>query len=206
MTDPIDEFARRPARRRHAADEPVVDAALEVVRRAEAALAAQPTAPLLDEPSAPYRLRPLDGTGLALHPIAVSAMRFGTAVPAADAHRVLDAHAEIGGNTIEVTDTVSGRQEEVVGSWLATRRRRERTVLLARVGLPGEHPGSSAAALTAAVDRLRGPAAHRADRRAHPRPARPCDEPRGDARRARGADRVGPRRSRRGRGRTAPPG
>ena len=155
MTDPIDEFARRPPRRRHAADEPVVDVALEVVRRAEAALAAQPTVPLLDEPSAPYRLRPLEGTGLALHPIAVSAMRFGTAVPAAEAHRVLDAHAEIGGNTIEVTDTVSGRQEEVVGSWLATRRRRERTVLLARVGLGAEHPGSSAAALTTAIDRLR---------------------------------------------------
>lgn len=156
MTEPIDEsLPRSSGRRRHAADEPVVDAALEIVRRAEAAMAAQPTAPLLEEPSAPYRLRPIPGTGLAVHPIVVSTSRFGGAVPAGEAHRILDAHAEIGGTGIEVVDTRSGRAEEAVGTWLATRRRRERTVLLARVGVGSEHPGSSAAALTAAVERLR---------------------------------------------------
>ncbi|MGN6741850.1 MAG: aldo/keto reductase [Amnibacterium sp.] len=156
MTEPIDEPRPRPSgRRRHAADEPVVDAALEIVRRAEAGIAAQPTAPLLEEPSAPYRLRPIPGTGLAVHPLVVSGSRFGGAVPAGEAHRILDAHAEIGGSGIEVTDSRSGRQEQAVGTWLATRRRRERTVLLARVGVEGEHPGSSAAALTAAVERLR---------------------------------------------------
>jgi aryl-alcohol dehydrogenase-like predicted oxidoreductase len=156
VTDPIDEPGIRPSgRRRHAADEPVVDAALAIVRRAEAALAAQPTAPLLEEPSAPYRLRPIPGTGFAVHPIVVTAARFGSAVPPAEAHRILDAHAEIGGTAVEVTDSRSGRQEETVGAWLATRRRRERTVLIARVGVPDAHPGSSAAALATAVERLR---------------------------------------------------
>jgi aryl-alcohol dehydrogenase-like predicted oxidoreductase len=158
MTDPADEPAPslHPARRRrHAADEPVVDAAIAIVERAQQAMAAQPTLPLLDEPSAPYRLRPVPGTGLAVHPVVVSAGRFGTAVPAAEAHRILDAHAEIGGTAVEVLDSRTGRQEETVGAWLATRRRRERTAVLARVGVPEEHPGSSAAALTAAVERLR---------------------------------------------------
>lgn len=158
MTDPVDEPARSvhpPRRRRHAADEPVVDAAIAIVERAQQAMAAQPTLPLLEEPSAPYRLRPVPGTGLAVHPVLVTAARFGTTVPAGEAHRILDAHAEIGGTAIEVPDTRSGRQEETVGAWLATRRRRERTAVFARVGMPDEHPGSSAAALTAAVERLR---------------------------------------------------
>ncbi|HEV7624642.1 MAG TPA: aldo/keto reductase [Amnibacterium sp.] len=158
MTEPADEPApslHPPRRRRHAADEPVVDAALAIVERAQEAMAAQPTLPLLDEPSAPYRLRAIPGTGLAVHPILVTAARFGTTVPAAEAHRILDAHAEIGGTAVEVPDTRSGRQEETVGAWLATRRRRERTALFARVGVPAEHPGTSAAALAAAVERLR---------------------------------------------------
>ena len=158
MTDPGDEPApslHPPRRRRHAADEPVIDAAIAVVERAQEAMAAQPTLPLLDEPSAPYRLRPVPGTGIAMHPMLLSAGRFGTAVPAAEAHRILDAHAEIGGTAVEVSDSRSGRQEETVGAWLATRRRRERTAVFARVGAPAEHPGSSAAALAAAVDRLR---------------------------------------------------
>lgn len=158
MTEPADEPSpslHPPRRRRHAADEPVVDEAVRIVERAQQAMAAQPTLPLLEDPSAPYRLRPLPGTGLAVHPVLVSAARFGTAVPAPEAHRILDAYAEIGGTAIEVPDSRNGRQEETVGAWLATRRRRERTVLFARVGLPGEHPGSSATALNTAVERLR---------------------------------------------------
>ncbi len=152
---PEDTLRARSGRRRAADAEPVVDAALDVIHRAEAALAAQPTAPLLEEPTAPYRLREIPGTGLAVHPIVVSAARFADSTPAGEAHRVLDLYAEIGGNAIEVADTRAGRQEQIVGSWLTTRRFRERTVLMARIGVAGEFAGLRAAAVGAAVDRLR---------------------------------------------------
>ena len=112
------QLAKRPVRRRHAADEPVVVAALEVVRRAE-----RPS-----PPSRPCRCSTSrrSRTGCARSAARASRCfrrRVRHAVrdrrPAAEAHRVLDAYAEIGGNTIEVIDNVSGRQEEVVGTWLA---------------------------------------------------------------------------------------
>lgn len=148
-TRPLDLGA---ARRPLAADpEPSVAAALAVVERSLLQMANRATRPLLDPPSQGYRLRPVGRTGLALFPVVLDASRLGEATDAASAHRVLDAYAAAGGNALLVGDTADGVAAHLVGTWLATRRRREQTVLAARVG---EQGGLTAAAVPTAVERL----------------------------------------------------
>lgn len=131
--------------------EPVVAEALAVVERSLAEMAGRATRPLLDAPSRPYRLRPLGGTGLAVFPVVLDVSRVADAPDRTVAHRVLDAYAAAGGNALVVDDAADGRGAQSVGAWLANRRRREPTVLAARVGGAA---GLSAAGLQAAVERL----------------------------------------------------
>lgn len=131
--------------------EPAVAAALAVVERSLAQMANRVTRPLLDPPSQPFRLRPLGRTGLAVFPVVLDASGLGGAEDRSGAHRVLDAYAAAGGNALLVDDAADGGAADVVGTWLATRRRREQTVLLARVGTASE---LTAAGLNTAVDRL----------------------------------------------------
>ena len=64
---------------------------------------------------------------------------------------MLDAYAAAGGNALMVDDVADGEIAQLVGTWLASRKRREQTVLLARVGTASD---LTAAGLHMAVDRL----------------------------------------------------
>ena len=131
--------------------DPAVAAALAVVERSIAQMANRVTRPLLDAPSQPYRLRPLAKTGLAVFPVVLDVSRLGEAADRTAAHRALDAYAAAGGNALVVDDAADGASAQLVGTWLASRRRREQTVLAARVGTAGD---LTAASLQAAVERL----------------------------------------------------
>lgn len=147
-TRPIDLGAGRPL----ATDpQPAVAAALGVVEQSLAQMANRSTRPLLDAPSQPFRFRPLGGTGLALFPVALDVSRLGEAADRTSAHRALDAYAAAGGNALVVDDAADGAAAQLVGTWLASRRRREQTVLAARVGTASD---LTAAGLQAAVERL----------------------------------------------------
>ena len=117
--------------------EPSVAAALAVIQRSLHEMARHPTRPLLDPPQRPFRLRPLAATGLALFPVALDVSRLSAAPDRASAHRALDAYAAAGGNTLVVEDAPDGLAAQTAGTWLASRRRREATVLGARVGTAG---------------------------------------------------------------------
>jgi aryl-alcohol dehydrogenase-like predicted oxidoreductase len=131
--------------------EPAVAAALAVIEGSLESMANRVTRPLLDAPSQPFRLRPLGGTGLAVFPVVLDASHLDRAADRTSAHRVLDAYAAAGGNALLVDDAADGGTAELVGSWLASRRRREQTVLLARVGTASD---LTAGGLNTAVDRL----------------------------------------------------
>jgi aryl-alcohol dehydrogenase-like predicted oxidoreductase len=147
-TRPIDLGAGRP---RATDPEPSVAAALAVVERSLAQMANRATRPLLDAPSQPFRLRPLGRTGLAVFPVVLDVSRIGEAADRSSAHRALDAYAAAGGNALVVDDAADGAAAQLVGTWLASRKRREQTVLAARVGTAGD---LTAAGLQAAVERL----------------------------------------------------
>lgn len=131
--------------------EPAVAAALAVVERSLAQMANRATRPLLDPPSQPFRLRPLARTGLAVFPVVLDTSKLGETADRTSAHRLLDAYAAAGGNALLIDDVADGGTAQLVGTWLASRRRREQTVLLARVGTAGD---TTAAGLHTAVDRL----------------------------------------------------
>lgn len=131
--------------------EPAMAAALAVVERSLASMANRVTRPLLDPPSQPFRFRPLGRTGLAVFPVVLDTSRLLDAGDRTAAHRVLDAYAAAGGNALLVDDVADGGTAELVGTWLSSRRRREQTVLLARVGAASD---LTAAGLNTAADRL----------------------------------------------------
>lgn len=151
-TRPID-LGQGPLRREPVATdpEPSVAAALAVVERSLASMANRVTRPLLEPPSQPFRLRPLGRTGLAVFPVVLDASRLGEAADRTTAHRVLDAYAAAGGNALLVDDAADGGTAELVGTWLTSRKRREQTVLAARVGTASD---LTAGGLNTAVDRL----------------------------------------------------
>ena len=130
--------------------EPAVASALAVIERSLSAMASSATRPLLDPPSQPFRLRPVGRSGLAVFPVVLDTAPLATTPDRVTAHRVLDAYAAIGGNALVVDDAADGLAAQTVGTWLVNRRRREATVLAARVGVGG----LGARQLTAAVDRL----------------------------------------------------
>jgi aryl-alcohol dehydrogenase-like predicted oxidoreductase len=151
-TRPI-EAGERPLRRDRLAAEPdpAMAAALDVVERSLAQMANRVTRPLLDGPSQPFRFHPLGSTGLAVFPVVLDTSRLGAAADRTTAHRVLDAYVAAGGNALLVDDVADGETAQLVGTWLASRRRREQTVLFARVGTASD---LTAAGLNTAADRL----------------------------------------------------
>jgi aryl-alcohol dehydrogenase-like predicted oxidoreductase len=131
--------------------EPAVAAALAVLQESLAAMANRVTRPLLDAPSQPFRLRAIGATGLAVFPVVLDVSRLGAAPDRAAAHRALDAYAAAGGNALAVDDAADGAAAQLAGTWLANRGRRERTVLVGRIGATGD---LAAASVQAAVERL----------------------------------------------------
>lgn len=147
-TRPID---LGPVRPRAVDPEPAVAAALAVVHESLAAMANRATRPLLDAAPQPFRLRPVGATGLAVFPVVLDVSGLAAADDLAGAHRVLDAYAAAGGNALAVDDAPDGTAAHLAGAWLAARGRRERTVLIGRIG---GADGLTAAGVQGAVERL----------------------------------------------------
>ncbi|GJE17974.1 aldo/keto reductase [Methylobacterium marchantiae] len=111
--------------------------------------------------------RTLGRSGLAVSPLALGTMTFGTArwgSGEAESRAVFDAYVEAGGNFIDTADVYSGgRSEEMLGGFIAERALRERLVVATKAGFAtgsGPHAGGNGAkhlhaALHGSLTRLR---------------------------------------------------
>ncbi|MGZ3143766.1 aldo/keto reductase [Lentzea chajnantorensis] len=103
-----------------------------------------------------------------LPPLAVGTMYFGTRVPAAQAHVLLDHAIELGASFVDTANNYAfwhpgatgDESENCIGDWLVSRRRRDRVTLATKAGARPSHPGGdlstalglSAPAVTAQVE------------------------------------------------------
>ncbi|QTX05041.1 aldo/keto reductase [Agromyces archimandritae] len=92
-------------------------------------------------------------TALRVHPLALGASTFGWTLGPDESHDVLDRHAAVGGDFIDTADSyAAGRSELIVGSWLASRRVRDRMTIATKIGRHPDHPGLRPASILEAVD------------------------------------------------------
>jgi aryl-alcohol dehydrogenase-like predicted oxidoreductase len=89
--------------------------------------------------------RTLGRSGLAVSPLALGAMTFGTQRWGADeaaSRAIFDTYVEAGGNFVDTADVYSGgRSEEMLGRFLKDSGRRESLVLATKAGFAtGDHP------------------------------------------------------------------
>jgi aryl-alcohol dehydrogenase-like predicted oxidoreductase len=97
-------------------------------------------------------LRSIPDTALRVYPLALGGSVFGWTADGETSLRILDRHAELGGNFIDTADSYAGgRSEVLVGNWLRTRRAREHTVVATKVGRNSDHPGLTPRNLIGAV-------------------------------------------------------
>ena len=104
--------------------------------------------------------RTLGRSGLAVSPLALGTMTFGTARWGADeatSRALFDAYVEIGGNFVDTADVYAGgRSETMLGGFIAERGLRDQMVLATKAGFgagQGPHAGGSGAKhLHAAVE------------------------------------------------------
>jgi aryl-alcohol dehydrogenase-like predicted oxidoreductase len=96
--------------------------------------------------------RTLGRSGLAVSPLALGTMTFGTArwgLDEAGSRAVFDAYVEAGGNFVDTADVyASGRSEEMLGGFIADRSLRDRIVLATKSGFAagqGPHAGGNGA-------------------------------------------------------------
>lgn len=111
--------------------------------------------------------RTLGRSGLAVSPLALGTMTFGTArwgLDEAGSRAVFDAYVAAGGNFVDTVDVYAGgRSEEMLGGFVAERRLRDRIVLATKSGFAagqGPHAGGNGAkhvnaALDGSLSRLR---------------------------------------------------
>lgn len=92
--------------------------------------------------------RTLGRSGLAVSPLTLGTMTFGTArwgLDTAGSKAVFDAYVEAGGNAVDTADVYSnGRSEEMLGSFIAERGLRDEIVLATKSGFAtgqGPHAG-----------------------------------------------------------------
>jgi aryl-alcohol dehydrogenase-like predicted oxidoreductase len=113
--------------------------------------------------------RPLGRTGLSVSPMILGGNVFLWTADEPTSFAVLDRFADAGFETIDTADVYSrwvpghegGESESVIGEWMATRHRRDRTVVITKVGSemgPGKQglsPAYIAEAVEASLRRLR---------------------------------------------------
>ncbi|MCP2637288.1 aldo/keto reductase [Microbacterium sp. HD4P20] len=103
-----------------------------------------PSAPIpVQGPSVGSNVRvPLGESGAAVFPLILGGAEFGWNVDLESSHAILDAYAELGGNTVHTSDSFSGgRSEHIIGQWLHSRGLRDDVVLVVRVGGHADNPG-----------------------------------------------------------------
>ncbi len=91
--------------------------------------------------------RTLGRSGLAVSPMALGTMTFGTrrwgSADDAEARTVFDAYVDAGGNFVDTADVYAGgRSEELVGRFVTERGLRDRMVLATKFGFGGADPGN----------------------------------------------------------------
>src|SRR5690606_25215278 len=109
------------------------------------------TAAIVHDP-APAKRR-IGESELRVFPLALSAKRFGWTADAATAERILDEYVACGGDLVDTADAYAGgRSESILGSWMRSRRARDRVVVATKIGTSPDHPGLSAPAVAGAVE------------------------------------------------------
>lgn len=106
--------------------------------------------------------RPLGRTGLTLSPLVFGGNVFGWTADRKASFDLLDRFAEAGFETIDTADVYSywhpgnhgGESETLLGEWMRSRGRRDRTVVITKVGMPmaPDRKGLSAAWIGRAVE------------------------------------------------------
>jgi len=113
--------------------------------------------------------RPLGRTGIEISPLVLGGNVFRWTADKPTSLAILDRFAEAGFETIDTADAYSrwapgnsgGESEQVIGEWMATRRRRDQTIVITKVGSemgPGKKglsAGYIAEAVEASLRRLR---------------------------------------------------
>ena len=105
-------------------------------------------------------MNPIGAGSLAVFPLALHCNMFGWKTDEHASHAVLDAFVAGGGNFIDTADSYSawvpghsgGESEKIIGTWLATRKNRDRVVLSTKVGQHPQRRGLSAANVRAALE------------------------------------------------------
>ncbi len=83
------------------------------------------------------RIRQVGASGLLVSSYALGTMTFGQETPEPDAHAILDRFVAAGGTLLDLADVyVGGLSEQIVGRWLASRRRREDVVIATKARFP----------------------------------------------------------------------
>ena len=83
----------------------------------------------------------LGRSGLRVSELCLGTMMFGERTDEQTSHRILDTFAEAGGTFIDTADVYGhGRSEEILGSWLKTRRREDYVVATKAFGEMGPGP------------------------------------------------------------------
>ncbi len=78
--------------------------------------------------------RVLGRTGVKVTPLCLGTMNFGGRTDPTEAHRILDAYVELGGNFIDTANVYNdGRSEEVIGDWMQRTGTRDKVVLSTKV-------------------------------------------------------------------------
>jgi len=86
------------------------------------------------------RRRPLGSSGQLVSELALGTMTFGAETPEADAHAILDAYVEAGGNLLDCADVYAhGESESIVGRWLASRGVRDELIVATKGRFPVSH-------------------------------------------------------------------
>ncbi len=95
----------------------------------------------------------LGETGIAAHPLALGGSTFGWTLGSDDAFAVLDRFAGTGGDLLDTADSyAAGRSESIIGSWMRSRRTRDRMRVMTKVGRHPDHKGLSPVDIRDAVD------------------------------------------------------
>jgi aryl-alcohol dehydrogenase-like predicted oxidoreductase len=86
--------------------------------------------------------RLIPDTDLSVYPLALGGSVFGWTADGDTSLRILDRHADLGGNLVDTADSYAGgRSEVVIGNWLRTRRARDATIIATKAGRSFDHPG-----------------------------------------------------------------
>lgn len=90
------------------------------------------------------QLRPIPGTDIRVHPLAVDGSVFGWASGVEETSRMLDCMVGYGGNLISTADHYAGgRSEVMIGGWLATLADRGQVLISTKIGRHPDAPGLS---------------------------------------------------------------